>query len=235
VAKYGVDYIMVSFVRCASEMEAFEKERRLIAECREQGIRLVNRTEGGEGTAGFKQSAEARAKMSAWRKGRKEPPEFGAKIRARQLGKKVSPKQLAAIREFHERPEVRAKISAGNKGKKVSAEARAKIAAFQRGRTRSPETRARMSAAQKGKKRSPEARARISASKRGKKFSPEQRAALSVAMKRAFAAHSEYGRKMSASRRGKERPASIIAKILETKRLRRAQKATQPTPPIAKP
>lgn len=52
VAKYGRDAIMVEAIACLSEQEAFDVERRRIAEIRASGIDLVNLTDGGEGASG---------------------------------------------------------------------------------------------------------------------------------------------------------------------------------------
>jgi hypothetical protein len=59
-------------------------------------------------------SAEARAKIGAWQKGRPKSPAQRAKMSAAQLGREVS-------------PETRAKLSAANTGWKPSANQRAKM------------------------------------------------------------------------------------------------------------
>jgi hypothetical protein len=83
---------------------------------------LVNATDGGEGTLGYAHTAEARAKMSTERRGKKRRPrsvEHRANLRAAHLGKSLT-------------PEHRAKVGAANRGKKKpprSAEHRANLSA----------------------------------------------------------------------------------------------------------
>lgn len=91
VAKYGKHNIIVGKLECATEDEAFEAEKKLIAFLRSIGITLVNRTIGGEGSAGLVLSAEARAQISAsltGRKGTPHTPESKAKISAAKIGKR---------------------------------------------------------------------------------------------------------------------------------------------------
>jgi hypothetical protein len=99
----------------------------------------ANLSDGGEGTPGAVHTPEARAKMSAVRKGKKHSLEHCAKIGAANRGKKHS-------------SESRAKSSAAKKGNKfsvgrvLSAETRAKIGAKQIGNKHTPERRAKMTA-----------------------------------------------------------------------------------------
>lgn len=128
--------------------KACEIEREFIAmygrwDTSEHG-NLTNRTDGGEGSAGFIPSEETRRKMSASRKG----------LQAR-LGKTNS-------------KEHNLKISESSRGRVCSEETRAKISASNRGHSRkhSEETKAKMSASRMGKKMPPfsdEHRARLSA------------------------------------------------------------------------
>lgn len=116
---------------------------------------------------GNKHSLEARAKMSASRKGSTFPnrkrgviftPEHRAKLSASRLGKKRP-------------PEVGARIAAAQRGKVISAATRAKMSVSRRKRITSPETRAKMSATHRGKQGkspSPEARAKIAATLRAR-------------------------------------------------------------------
>ena len=109
-------------------------------------------------TLGVKHSAEAIAKISAW----KPSPETRAKISAAQRGRIVS-------------AETRAKISAAKQGVKRSAETCAKMSAARLGKKLSNEHRAKMSAARANM--SNETREKMSVSHRGKKQSPEHVAA----------------------------------------------------------
>lgn len=64
---------VVQIIECALE-EANEAERYWIDYFRKAGCRLVNQTSGGDGISGYRFSKEARSRMSASRKGRKQRP-----------------------------------------------------------------------------------------------------------------------------------------------------------------
>lgn len=98
---------------------------------RDQGCRLVNDVDGGEGLCN--PSLETRARMSAakkghpsWKKGTRLSEETKAKLRQANLGKRAS-------------VETRAKMSAAKLGHHLSEEGRAKIRASRLGRHASPE------------------------------------------------------------------------------------------------
>jgi hypothetical protein len=103
-----------------------------IAEMRRRGCPLTNLTDGAGGLRGYKRvnSPEARAKMSATRK-----------------GVPLTPKQKSGIRAALGRPEVRAKLSASHLGQVISLETRAKISAGLKGRKKTPEHIANAAAA----------------------------------------------------------------------------------------
>jgi len=101
---------------------------------RDEGLNLVNETDGGEGTLGCRKgighivSSETRAKLSVAEKG----------SRNHFFGKHHSPETLAKMSMAlkgrrnplfgkHRSPETRAKLSAANKGRRPSSEARAKM------------------------------------------------------------------------------------------------------------
>lgn len=179
IRKHGhLKFTIVELTQCVDEREAIACERGLIAQ---YGTYVTsgngyNLTSGGEGTEGHRHSAEARARMSQFQRGRKLTPEALANIRAASVarkGSKDSPevrarKSAAQIKrgrrpEERERfrqlglakkgkpipPEVVEKIRAGNLGKKMSPEAIEKIRLSNIGRKRSPETIARMVEAKK--------------------------------------------------------------------------------------
>lgn len=160
------------------------------------GWPLVNLTDGGDGTLGYKPSAETRAKFSAYHKGRKHSAEHIARVAAANRGKKISESQ-------------RAKLRAANLGRKQSPESIAKRVAKAIGRKMPPRpppapppgmrinlrpakfavtatTKAKFRAAKLGRKQSPEHVAKRAASQVGKKRTPEHRAALSAAQRLRF-------------------------------------------------
>lgn len=162
---------------------------------------LANKTDGGDGIAGYRYTAEARAKMSASRRGRK----WSAEKRAAFLANR--PKVTE---------ETRAKISAGHKGLKRSAEARANYAAA--ARNRPPEVVAKIIAA--NKRRAGQPRPDLSELNRKRIWSSEARAKAAAATSRSMtverraeigAVHRgkivtpETRAKMSVARRGKSR------------------------------
>jgi group I intron endonuclease len=113
VQKYGYEPKVLA--QWASEEEAFEHERFLIACFRDMGAKLVNMTNGGEGSAGYRWSEEQRA-MNPKRfgqdnpmHGRKQSAEAKEKIRQLALGRKIS-------------DETRKRIAAALTGRQFSAE-----------------------------------------------------------------------------------------------------------------
>jgi hypothetical protein len=151
------------------------REKEWIAACRVWDCRLVNATDGGEGTSGCYPSAETRAKLSVARLGKPMPPEVCAKISATHSGRPKS-------------SEHKAKVSAGLRGKTLPPETRAKLSVSLKGRSKSAEHREKIGAAHRGRVKSPEHRAKLSAANTGKKlgvkFSPERRAAISAGLLR---------------------------------------------------
>ena len=145
---FTVQFIAVDI----SEQDAFEKEKQAIANYRAQGVRLVNMTDGGDGSSGAKRSEQWKALMSAVHKGKTTSLEVRQKISAsvralgythsdeakdkmsevhkghkRSLGYRHSEEWKAWAREYHK----------GNKrrlGQKRSAEERAKASASLSGR-----------------------------------------------------------------------------------------------------
>ncbi len=118
-----------------SENNAFALEIDRIAFWREAGIDLANHTNGGDGVSGLKMSLEAKAKMSAAKKGRpgivtmlgrKHSEETKAKMSAAQKGVKKSPEHAAKVglrhkgKTFVMSQETRDKISLANTGRKHS-------------------------------------------------------------------------------------------------------------------
>ena len=171
IRKYGIETFSVSTIAagldlaaaCALEMEEIVLRGSLTPDG-------YNVTIGGEGTQGYKASADTKARMSAAHKARQADPELRARTSAALKGK---PKSL----------EHNAKVSAALMGKTLSAETRAKITASLTGKTRSPEALAKFSAAMTGRKLAPEHARMIGDRSRGVPKSPEHRAKLSAALK----------------------------------------------------
>ena len=183
--KHGEAAFTLSIAEVVTSYGAlFEREQHWIntlhAACSARGL---NRFPTAGGARGFKMSAEARALMSAQRRGRKMPP-FSAEHRAAISAGKVGRR----IKTLPRTAEHKAAISAANTGRKRSPETRQKMSAQRRGRKMPPRTdehRAAISAANIGRpKHSPEARLKMSASRKGKKMPPrtdKHRAAISAA------------------------------------------------------
>lgn len=75
--------------RFETEEEAFAHERFLIASLRTFGARLVNKTDGGDGPAGYRHTEETRRQLSEMQKGKVIPQETRARMSASRLGKPV--------------------------------------------------------------------------------------------------------------------------------------------------
>jgi hypothetical protein len=114
VRKYGVEAITVQFFACGSEANALEREIELIKQYREIGVKLVNLTDGGQGTSGYKHTAVHCEQLSRRFKGKKKSAEQIAKMRAVMLGRFIS-------------AETREKMSASRRGKPCSEKRRAAV------------------------------------------------------------------------------------------------------------
>jgi hypothetical protein len=150
VNKYG--YYVKIVVKDIDEELAMLAEIELISASRLRGCRLVNLTDGGEGTSGYRYPDELRKEMSIKRTGRPMPEGFGAKVRARQLGVKKS-------------PEVGANISKGKKGKAFSEETKENWKRW----NHSEETKEKLRITSSMHRHNDEAKSKISQSKIGKK------------------------------------------------------------------
>lgn len=164
VNKYGRKNIIVRTHPCRDEGQAFDLERMMISGYRASGIKLVNMTDGGEGSSGTVVSAETRVKMSVARK-----------------GKKASPEAIQAQKDAFT-PERRAAMSLLHKGRRISDETRAAISRAKKGVKKgsfSDEWRANLSASRMGKKASPETCAVMSLRmvERNAAMTPDQRSA----------------------------------------------------------
>ena len=84
-----------------SQDDAMAMEVELIAEHRNNGVQLMNLTDGGDGVKGQVQSAETRAKKSAALTGKPKSPEAVAKQAEAVRGRKLSDEQRAKMSASH--------------------------------------------------------------------------------------------------------------------------------------
>jgi hypothetical protein len=121
-------------MRFALESEAFDHEKFLISCFKDLGAELVNHTDGGEGSSGFKLSEETKIKIGLAVKNR--DPSINKKISDSLKGKKTS-------------GETKLKMSESSLGKKKSDEHRRNISRAAKGRVFSEATRIKLSEAAK--------------------------------------------------------------------------------------
>lgn len=153
-----------------SEEAAFDHEKVLIAEYRNSGLKLCNKTDGGDGTSGFKFSDESREKLSIARRKRIITEETKLKMSESNKGHKVS-------------AETRAKISAWHTGRIVSAETKVNISKSKLGTIITAEQRKKISIAMTGRYINEETRKKISIIHKGKVITAEQRLKISNKLK----------------------------------------------------
>jgi hypothetical protein len=82
--------VIIEITNCENEQAAFELEKIYIKQLRDQGYRLCNRTDGGEGVCGLVVSQQSREKMSLAKLGKTQSQE---QIQARvqgMIGRKMS-------------------------------------------------------------------------------------------------------------------------------------------------
>jgi len=166
VAKYGAENILVEIMPCRSEAEAFLREQLIIKSLRATGASLCNKTDGGEGSSGFKHSVESLVKISVNSQAMWDDPILRVKLIAATTGRKLSEDHKAAI----------AKGGMGHKGCvhteefKIANGLRKRGNTYRRGSTHTEETRAKMSESHTGVKLSAERCAAISARLQGNQY-----------------------------------------------------------------
>lgn len=133
-----------------------ERERYWILYGKENGWRLTNATDGGEGVSGYKFTEEAREKISKSNLEKWSDPAFREKV-------------LNARKGYKHSEETKKKMSASMAGLKRSEEACKNIGLSKTGIHPSEEARRKMSAASKGVKKSEETRRKMSAAQMGNK------------------------------------------------------------------
>jgi hypothetical protein len=210
---------------------------------REQGIKLLNCTDGGDGL--WNPSEETRRRLSESHKGQKPTEEHKAKLSAFFKGKPISEETKRKIGQSNKgKPrsaELRAVLSARNMGKKLSPESIAKAEATRReniarGYVRKPvsaETRAKISATQVGRKLSEETKAKLSAIHKrrpGRPHSPETRGKLSAVQigKVGKSPTPEVREKIRVSLTGRKRPPEVIAKMSAARKGKRPNRVYLP-------
>jgi hypothetical protein len=146
VEKYGLQVVVLA--EWATEEEAFEHEKVLIACFRDMGHKLVNRTDGGGGVSGLVMTAEWKQKKREFRTGKKHSVETRKKIaeanRLRVKKPESIEKQRTKIIGRKATIEQRLKQSLAAKGKKKPDGFGEKIRQARTGVPRTPETIERM-------------------------------------------------------------------------------------------
>ena len=138
-----------------------EAERRHIAECRAQGMKLTNETDGGESPVGRKLSPWHIERIRAANLGNKHclgykhSQETRVRMSLSMTGKKRT-KPFPQVSE-----ETRLKLSIAGMGRRLSEDAKQKIRASKLGKPRSEETKQKLRVANLGKKASEETRLKM--------------------------------------------------------------------------
>lgn len=189
---------------CASPDDLNEAEQFHIANMRALGFKLLNHTEGGEGTRGFRFTEEQKQACSERMKKRAEDPEYIAQRSEDMKRRNADPEFRARLEKVMEKrkkdpnfstkmseislgqwtEEKRKKKSESMKGKgeNISPEARKKQADALRGKPKSAEHRAALSEAKRLKWQDPVYRARQIASQIEAQNRPEVRLKKSLAL-----------------------------------------------------
>jgi hypothetical protein len=146
VEKHG--YIAEKVVVDVDEELSFLVEIELIDKYKRLGYKLVNLSEGGTGSSGYKFTKEQVAKCRNAQIGKKHSDETRKKMSDAKLGKKPNNagKVYSVKQPFTD--EHRQKLSEAHTGKKMSAESSLKKSLATKGKPKSEETRAKMKAAQ---------------------------------------------------------------------------------------
>jgi hypothetical protein len=165
IAKYGKENILIEVTPCQSEAEAFLREQLIIKSLRGAGIKLTNRTDGGEGVSGLKFTEEGIANLKA----------AFAQPATAELRKK---RAIERWKRPGHRELVSSKISKTLTGRKQSPEFIKKRTAWQKGTPRDAEFCAKVSAGKRAAqfKFSPASIEKMRASHTGKRQTPEAKA-----------------------------------------------------------
>lgn len=80
--------IIVEVINCINESQAFDLEKAYIKQLREQGHKLANMTDGGEGMCGFKLDEQTKERINAINRTKVRTEEFKARVSAQWKGVK---------------------------------------------------------------------------------------------------------------------------------------------------
>lgn len=179
-----------------SETKAFILETKRIAYWRSIGIKLINRTDGGEGPSGYKMSISHKRMLLIANKGRSRPTEVREKISKSLTGRKYSLERCL-------------NISKGHKGKTISEDHRRKISISLKRALASPEVREKIRQRSLGKKKSQHFCDFMSKLHKGKKVSEETKDKIRRARAKQVIKHSESAKlnmSIAAKKRCTQRP-----------------------------
>lgn len=121
-------------MRFEKEEEAFEHEKFLIFCFRSMGEKIINQTDGGEGSSGFRLTDETKKKIS-----------IAVSSRGEEVNKKISEK----LKGKRKSEDTKMKMSSSKIGIKKSEEHKKNISKAAKGRTFSEETKKKLSEAAK--------------------------------------------------------------------------------------
>ncbi len=127
IGKYGREAFTVeALAQCADRQSLNEAEQFWIGELGTMSPAGYNMTLGGGGVSGFKRSEEFKRQVGDRARGVKMSPEARAKMSAAKKGKRPPNAVIAAVIASHQRAPIsaerRAKMNAGLKGRKLSPE-----------------------------------------------------------------------------------------------------------------
>lgn len=161
-----------------------DAEVRWISYYRDLGSKLTNLTDGGDGTKGRTNSPEHRARISAYRRGRRASSETRLAQSLAHLGKPLEPERVAKIAAANRGRKQSKEERNKRRGKKMPPEGVAKSAASRRGQKRSPEFSSKMSAALKGRRLSTQHILNMEISRRGRRHSTQTKDSISESIRK---------------------------------------------------
>jgi len=167
----GIEPVMdiIEEIESENDSDWVRAERFWIVTLRFLGCNLTNLTDGGDGLAGHVHTQATRAKLRAFRLGRKEGAEFREKARAAYYKRSPEDRERSRLIVSNPSPETRLKLSSWKRSKELCE----KISASKLGKPRSAECKVKLSIANTGKTLSEGTRAKLSKAHTGKKFSAE--------------------------------------------------------------